>query len=278
MGTHPAPRMEFPTKPLPAGDLPASGGSLAPRYFPAVRRDENAKLTLFIQVLAIGIIALLAFGLLMPRIPVHPPSRVSAERNNLKNVVLALINYHVAWEALPAAASRNAGDEEVLSWRVAMLPYLEYQGWYQRVDWSQPANSPANFFLNDHTPESFVHPDNWDGEPGMANVFAIVSQPNSDEASPPLATVLARHQYNRFSSITDGLSNTIVVISLPNKSVPWAEPGDVTPDEAYQLLQEAGGAQVAFADGDIQRIDADVSRADWMKLCGVDNGVSGWRP
>ena len=47
--------------------------------------------------------------------------------NNLKQIALAMHNYHSANNTFPRAASIDENGKPLLSWRVAILPYLGHQ-------------------------------------------------------------------------------------------------------------------------------------------------------
>ena len=70
-----------------------------------------------------------------------------AEQNNLKMFAMAFIHYHDVMGKMPAAGSstgRTAGAKPMLSWRVAVLPYVEQDDLYKQFKLDEPWDSPHN--------------------------------------------------------------------------------------------------------------------------------------
>ena len=64
--------------------------------------------------------------------------------NNLKQIALALRNYESVYHALPPAYTVDAEGKPLHSWRTLILPYLEQQALYDKIDLSKPWDDPAN--------------------------------------------------------------------------------------------------------------------------------------
>ena len=253
------------------------GGYPGPQQMPPNKGGSATKIVLIVLgvVFLLGLLVCgVAAALLVPAVTA---ARSEAQRQmdagHLKQVGLALHNYQTVYKRFPAAANFNDNGEELLSWRVSILPFIEYQHLYQQVDWSQPADSMANNFLVAEVPAPYSHPDSHNSSQGMTNVFAIVADEEQVKQDPSLQTAIAHKEYNRFRDMLDGLSNIIIAISLPNKSAPWAEPIDLTPEEAYDELQKAGSANVLFADGSVRKIEATaIPREKWLQACRMRDG------
>src|SRR5258708_4096178 len=64
--------------------------------------------------------------------------------NNLKQIGLALRDYHAINGHLPPAVHRGKEGQPLLSWRVLLLPYLEGDNLYRRFHLDEPWDSPHN--------------------------------------------------------------------------------------------------------------------------------------
>ena len=75
-------------------------------------------------------------------------------QNNLKQIALALLNYHEACQDNCHAAITYADDGTPMhSWRVALTAFICDNGLYDDYNFRHPWNSPANQRLTDEVPE-----------------------------------------------------------------------------------------------------------------------------
>ena len=96
--------------------------------------------------LAITGIVLGAFGSLFMTaallLPAVQSAREAARRaqcvNNLKQIGLAMHNFHAQKNHFPAAAIVDKAGKPLLSWRVAILPYIEQESLYQQFHLDEP--------------------------------------------------------------------------------------------------------------------------------------------
>jgi hypothetical protein len=81
--------------------------------------------------------------------------RMSANRvscaNNMKQIGLALHNYHDSFKSFPPGTVANdaLSPENRLSWIIPLLPYLERDNLYRSMDLNKGWNSPENHALGD---------------------------------------------------------------------------------------------------------------------------------
>ena len=80
-------------------------------------------------------------------LPAVQAAREAARRaqctNNLKQIGLAMHNYHSAYNHFPAAAITDDDGKPLLSWRVAILPYIEQAAALRAVPPRRALGQPA---------------------------------------------------------------------------------------------------------------------------------------
>ncbi len=150
----------------------------------------------------------------------YPTAVSSAHRmqcsNNLKQIGLALHNYHSEFGVLPPAYTVDANGHRLHSWRTLILPYMEQRALYQRIDLNKPWDDPANAFLLEENVSAYQCPSSKLGN-GLTT-YQVIDDPSS--AFPGSATV-------KFSDIVDGTGNSVCVVETDKQdAVRWAEPSD----------------------------------------------------
>jgi prepilin-type processing-associated H-X9-DG protein len=215
------------------------------------RLQPASKLPTLIFVLAV----VLVVAMLCPStIVIFPTTARRAQcQNNLKQIGLALLNYEQANKCFPPAVFTDDRGKPTMSWRVAVLPYDELSSLYDAYDRKQSWDSPYNRALGKTSVESFHCPSDPDATANSTetNYVRIVGKD----------TIGGRpNEAVKISDITDGTSNTIIVVEVSGLHINWAEPRDVTVDEFMELVAKgrashhSGGFQALFADGSVHFI------------------------
>lgn len=200
-------------------------------------------------------------GLLWPAVQAaREAARRMSSSNNLKQIALAMHNYDEAYRHLPDAAIRNAEGEPLLSWRVAILPFIEEQELYERFRKDEPWDSPHNIALLEEMPDVFASP----GMPLMPGHTVYHAAVGEGMAFSPT-------ELSRFQQFTDGLSNTIMVLEGNAASqVPWTSPDylEIDPEDPLEHFRGARpvGFQAAIADGSVQFISSEVDEEVFRAL------------
>lgn len=127
----------------------------------------NAKtgMTLVELLVVVAIIGILV-ALLLPAVQsVRESARKSSCTNNIKQLGLALHDYHQARRSFPAAALYNPqqGDpsiskEHYANWLVMLLPHIEQQTLFDRIDLAKPISDDANRAARSVSVETFRCP------------------------------------------------------------------------------------------------------------------------
>jgi hypothetical protein len=190
--------------------------------------------------------------------PTVERARQSAERmqcmNNLKQLGLALHNYHDTHNAFPAVANFDKQGKPLLSWRVHLLPYLEGQELYKEFRLNEPWDSEHNKKLIPRMPASFRCPSSKAAALGKTGYLAVVGQETIFTGGPKGV---------RIAEITDGTSNTILLVDASDdRAVIWTKPDDLKFDPQRLLVDlighHEGGFHATFADGSVRFLQATI--------------------
>ena len=156
--------------------------------------------------------------------------------NHIKQIVLALHNYHDARGALPPLYTVDADGKPLHSWRVLILPYIEQMALYQRIRLDEPWDSPHNRQFHNIAIAVYSCPDNPLVVPGKACTYVAIA----GEVFVP-ATAAGRATGLGFQHITDGMSNTIAIVEV-KEPFNWMDPtADITLDELAKGVNTTGG-------------------------------------
>jgi prepilin-type N-terminal cleavage/methylation domain-containing protein/prepilin-type processing-associated H-X9-DG protein len=144
----------------------------------AARRRRMA-FTLIELLVVIAIIAVL-IGLLLPAVQkVREAANRMSCQNNLKQIGLALHNYHDANRTFPHGGVTNGdccGTQSGPTWTIFLLPYIEQENLYQRYDFTKSNEDLANEFVR----TQFIKTYNCPSDPNINQVLVPESGPAND--------------------------------------------------------------------------------------------------
>jgi hypothetical protein len=166
-------------------------------------------------------------------------ARMQTSANNLIQIGLAMHNYHDVFRNLPGAICDKNG-KPLLSWRVAILPFIEQDKLYKEFKLDEPWDSAHNKKLLTKMPWLYKSVHN---KPAEDETYYRVFVGNH--------AMFDHKQKTRLAHITDGLSNTIMVVEA-GEAVPWTKPDELEYDPKKRL-PELGG----MFDGDFQALFGD---------------------
>jgi prepilin-type processing-associated H-X9-DG protein len=197
-------------------------------------------------------------------IPALRREREAARRDqctmNLRRIAAAMHNYHSANNAFPGPAICDEKGNPLLSWRVAILPWLGEQGLYSKFKLVEPWDSPHNKALLKEMPPVYLCPSRTRFEAFTTN-YRVVAGPGA---------LFEEDQDVAIADVTDGTSNTLMIIEA-KEAVPWTKPESLPFDPKAAASRHgagsphAGGFNACFADGAVRflknTIDVKVFRA-----------------
>jgi prepilin-type processing-associated H-X9-DG protein len=167
---------------------------------------------LFQLLVVIAVIALL-IGMLLPAVQ---KMRESAARmqssNNLKQIGLALHNFHAANGHLPAGV-----DDKHFSAFAHLLPYIEQGNLYKKIDFKKESDDKANADVRDTIIKTYINPGELNNRPdkkaGPTSYFLVAGTKSPLEDNDG---IFYKDSKLTLAGITDGTSNTLFCVeSLP---------------------------------------------------------------
>jgi hypothetical protein len=178
---------------------------------------------LFAATSAVGV------GLLLPAVQkVRGAAARASSSNNLKQIGLAIHSYHDTYGYFPRDITDKNG-KPLLSWRVAILPFIEQAAVYNQFKLDEPWDSPNNKKWSQLIIKTYLSPNsvvqvNKEG-------FALTSYKG---VAGPGTIFDAETKKLTMVGITDGTSNTVMVVESGDP-IPWAKPGDLVIDPKKPL-------------------------------------------
>ncbi|MCE9526999.1 MAG: DUF1559 domain-containing protein [Planctomycetales bacterium] len=232
---------------------------------PAEPKPSQFRPTLLGCLAIIGIVGLLVALLLPMRRRAGPAARRMQCANNLKQIGLALQTYADKYGALPPAHTVDTDGKPLHSWRTLILPFMEQEPLYNKIDLSKPWDDPVN---------------KWALEIGLPyNACPSTDLPSTHTTY--LAIVVPGGCFKptdsrKLSDITDGLDSTLMVMEVDvTQAVHWMAPTDsinfdLLKPKSGARLQHPHGYQVVFVDGSVHFLSADLQPETLRALITID--------
>ena len=198
---------------------------------------------------------------------------IQISMNNLKQLMLAMHNYHDTYLHFPAAYGKKKDGTKLLSWRVYLLPFLDQDKLYKEFRLDEPWDSEHNKKLIEKMPPVFASPA-LPAELAKKGMTTYVV-PVGDK------TVFAGADGTNISQITDGTSNTIAILETDAAhAVIWTKPDDLVIDWKAPLkgltgIWKSGNNSrflTGFCDGSVRAISDKIDPLIMKKLLQMNDG------
>jgi hypothetical protein len=167
-------------------------------------------------------------------------------REQLKQLAVAMHNWHDVHKAFPAQANYDAGGRPLLSWRVHLLPYLgsEAAALHRQFRLDEPWDSEHNRPLIRRMPSIYALPGSKVAHEGRTCYVRPVGESTSCPGRQPISV----------RDITDGTVSTVMIVEVDDEhAVVWTKPEDWTFDPAEPTKglggHIAGATRSVFCDG-----------------------------
>ncbi len=189
-------------------------------------------------------------------LPAVQAAREAARRmqcsNNLKQVALAMHNYHETYKTFPPAYTVDGRGKPLHSWRTLLLPFMEQKGLYDQIDQSKPWDDPVNLPFTKVAIAVYTCPST--NLPPSSTTYVVVNDRSG---------IFSGAQACTLGQVTDGTSNTLLVTETDEaNAVNWMSPQDIDLptflDPTGVRHAHPGGTQMSLADGSVQFLSEQV--------------------
>jgi len=242
----------------------------------SLRSEREVGLKPALSNLEVGVILVIQAvlcALCLPPVGAGTSTRRTQCKNNLKQLALAMHNYHDNSGRFPAAAgiTSEVTKHVRVSWRVALLPYVEQAQLFTEYNLKRPWDSRENLPIAARRIAVYICP----SQPVIAQTnaesqfFTSYVVPTGNHSIFPMDGKAA----HSLAEILDGTSNSLLIMEACGTRIVWTNPQDIDVDSATMGINlpgherglsdgimsshHTGGAQVAMADGSVRFISAD---------------------
>lgn len=219
---------------------------------PTKRRNSS-----LVRLILIGVpfLVLLAFGTIYVSMEIKL-NRYVISRNNLRQMGLALHNYHATHRVLPPGGTLTHDEKPYLSWQTMILPYIDQARVYNKLHHSYPWTHSRNRSIFKSKIPLYLNPAI--DETVSADGFGLSHYVGNQN-------VMFANSNLRFRYFNDGLPNTILAIETGENFKPWGDPTNfadpVNLIGAGKKSSFKGGNNVLMSDGAVRFVSENIDPA-----------------
>ncbi len=223
----------------------------------------------FVMVLVIGVLV----ALLLPAVSqARTAARSTQSKNNLKQIGLALHNYHDVYSMFPPGGIYTKNNEPYNAWMTSILPFVEQAALYNQIDFNQPWTASKNQPLFKMVIPSFLNPNIGPEASLVGGGFGASHYAGNSQ-------VLKNNGSVKFDKMTDGTSNTILAGEVSGGFMAWGDPENrrdpangfgTASNQFGGPVNGRGGVNMLLADGSVRFISESVDPLTLKALASPD--------
>ena len=188
-------------------------------------------------------------------------ARETQSRNNLKQIGLALHNYHDVYSVLPPGGSIRADGTPHHGWMTSIMPYLDASPIYSMLDFDEAWDHPFNVDLFTFQSPTFLNPSN--PQPRKKNDYAITHYMSNPQ-------VFHRNSSVGFEDLEVGNSQRWIAGEIADGFQPAAYPfnwrawnGITNSSPMGYGLTSKNVTQFLLADGSVKKVTKQAAKEFW---------------
>jgi hypothetical protein len=225
---------------------------------PAVRRQSKSNKLgwgkIAVAIASLLILSALTITTLWVGVPMlRKKASVAAQRadsENLKSITNALNAYAAKYGTYPTPVVKDDKGKPLYSWRVLILPFMGYEGLYQRFQLDQAHDSIANLTLLREMPKEYGSSFTASRSGSQTNYALLVGPSTLFPSSGPLGP-------------SDAEPMTILLVETLEGIATWTEPKDIDTTVGFQIgarpMRDIGGihsecALIGTTEGEVYSI------------------------
>ena len=185
-------------------------------------RNKKKRTVLFVLL----VIAIL-IGMLLPSVQaVRVSPRWLSCLNNMRQCMLAILNYESANGRFPPAWQVDDNGVPMHSWRVLILPFIEEGALYSQYRFDEPWDGPNNSKLANQMPRIYQCP----SVPNSTSqtTYKLVSDPEAFFNGSECRTLV---------DAVDGSASTIVLVEDSEHPINWMKPEGISIETAVEIYR-----------------------------------------
>jgi hypothetical protein len=265
-------------------------GTKDAKGFHSVSRTSLPSLPFIGEMSGVGGVATVGIltALLLPAVQqARMAARRAQSKNNLKQIGLALHNYHDTFRFFPSGTIENEDlkADERLSWIVSVLPFIEQASLFDVIDQEKGWKDDDNADWTAIAIPTLINPQVADSSTGVTHYVGIAGV-GKDAATLPVtdkrAGVFGYNRKLRIRDITDGTSNTMGVAEASKQYGSWGAGGKSTirsltkkpyingPDGIGSPFP--GGMNAMFMDGSVRFVSENIDPSVMESLSTIRGG------